>query len=100
MTTQRPKIYIDRQLFYPMNAAGFIQFAKDKTMILCIPGIPEAQVFVGEKPASVTQQGQNSKTRVTLERDAYGELDESRDDLCCRPDPFAHLCRSPSPLAL
>jgi hypothetical protein len=22
--TERPKIYIDRELYYPMNAAGFI----------------------------------------------------------------------------
>jgi hypothetical protein len=78
--TERPKIYIDRELFYPMNAAGFIQFAEDRTMVLCIPGIPEARVFVGEKPASVTQQGQNSKTRVMPEREAYVELDELRDD--------------------
>lgn len=48
--TDRPKIYIDRELYYPMNAAGFVQFAKDKTMVLCIPGIPEAQLVVGAKP--------------------------------------------------
>jgi hypothetical protein len=47
--TERPKIYIDGELYYPMNAAGFIQFAKDRTMVLCIPGIPEARVIVGEK---------------------------------------------------
>jgi hypothetical protein len=33
--TERLKIYIDRELFYPMNAAGFIQFAKDRTRGCC-----------------------------------------------------------------
>lgn len=48
----------------------------------------------------MTQQGQNSKTRVMPERDAYGELDESRDPvgLIHRADgegPYGHRGKVP-----
>jgi hypothetical protein len=78
--SDQPKMYIDRELYYLMNAAGYIQFAKDRTMVLCIPGIPEARVIVGEKPSSAPGKPQ-IKVAVRSERDPYVELDELHDDV-------------------